>query len=169
MVWSLYMEIINLINYKNNLLLIFLLSLFCFFSSLFIQILLNETPCLLCLLTRYGFLMCSIVCFFTLYYIKKKNVVFLPLISLILLTILNFYHLGVENHWWFAPNSCKTILPTLQELQNTTQLLKNTRPPCDKINFKILGLSMTLISFIVSALITWFHSIAITLYLYKKT
>ncbi len=162
------MGIIHLIEYKNNLKFISFLSLLCFISSLFIQIFLNETPCLLCLLTRYGFLIVSIICFFTLHYISKKNVVFLPLISTILLLIFSFYHLGVENHWWFAPNSCKTILPTLQELQNTTQLLKNTRPPCDRINFKILGISMTLISFIMSAFIAWLHSLSITIYLYKK-
>ncbi|MBR1944097.1 MAG: disulfide bond formation protein B [Alphaproteobacteria bacterium] len=162
------MWIIKLINYKNNLRFILLISLFCFISSLVSQVLFDKIPCLLCLFTRYGFLIVSIGCIFTLYYIDKKNVVFLPLISIIFVLIFSFYHLGVENHWWFAPEKCKTILPTLQELQSTTQLIKNTRPPCDTVNFKIFGISMTLFSFIVSSFIFWMHSLSITLYLYTN-
>ena len=166
--WFLYMSIIRLISYKNTLRFILILSLFCFISSLTIQVLFKEIPCLLCLLTRYGFLIVSISCVFALKYMNKKNVVFIPLISIFFLLIVSFYHLGVENHWWFAPNSCKTILPTLQDTYNNTNVVKNARPPCDVVNFKILGISMTLISFIVSSFLFWIYSITISLYLYKN-
>ena len=162
------MSIIRLINYKNLLRFSLLLSLFCFISSLTIQVLFKEIPCLLCLFTRYGFLIISISCLFTLKYIKIKNVVFLPLIPIILLLFFSFYHLGVENHWWFAPNSCKTILPTLNDLYNNTKLIQNNRPPCDVVNFKLLGISMTLISFLVSSLLFWIYSIVTVLYLYTN-
>ncbi len=159
---------IRLMNYKNALRFILLLSLFCFISSLTIQVLFKEIPCLLCLLTRYCFLIVSISCVFALKYMNNKNVVFMPLISIFFLLILSFYHLGVENHWWFAPNSCKTILPTLQDIYNTKNIVKNTRPPCDVVNFKILGISMTLISFTVSSFLFWLQSIVLALYLYKN-
>ena len=162
------MQILNLINYRSNVIFIAIISLICFSSSLIIQIFLKETPCLLCLFTRYLFLIASIICYFTKKYINKQNVVFLPFVSLTLLLILNFYHLGVENHWWVAPNSCKTILPTLNDIYNGNQLINNNRPPCDTVNFKIFGISMTLISFIVSAFLFWLSSISTVLYINNK-
>lgn len=166
--WWFYMAVIGLVNYKNSLLLIFLLSLFCFISSLTIQIFFKEQPCLLCLFTRYGFLIVSIICVFTLKYFDRKNVVFLPIFSLVLLFFLSFYHLGIENHWWVAPKSCRTILPTLQEIHSNTNPISNTRPSCDVVNFKILGVSITLISFVISGLLCWLSSITTILHLYKN-
>lgn len=162
------MKILNLISYKSNLIFIIFLSLLCFISSFSIQIFLNEIPCLLCLFTRYLFLIVSIICYFTLKHIDKKNVVFLPLIILTFLLIFSFYHLGVENHWWLAPSSCKTILPTLNDLYNTEQLINNNRPPCDTVNFKIFGISMTLMSFIISSFLFWVSSISTILYINNK-
>ena len=159
------MNILCLINYKNHLKFVLLLSLFCFISSLTIQLVMKENPCLLCLFTRYGFLTVSIICLFALKYINKKSVVFLPLTSLLSLLCLSFYHLGVENHWWLAPSSCKTILPTLNDLYNSKLLITNNRPPCDTVNFKVFGFSMTLISFIISAFLFWVSSISTVLYL----
>ena len=145
-----------------------LLSLLCFISSFTIQIFFNETPCLLCLFTRYFFLIISIVCYLTIKYIDKKNVVFLPLAFLTILLLFSFYHLGVENHWWLAPNSCRTILPTLNDIYNNKQLINNTRSPCDTVNFKIFGISITLISFFISAFLFWLSSISTILHINNK-
>lgn len=163
------MSVIRLINYKNTLIFILLLSLFCFISSLIIQVFFKEKPCLLCLFTRYGFLIISIICLFSIKYIKVKKVVFLPLLPIILMFFFTFYHLGVENHWWFAPSSCRTILPTLQDLQSNTFISNESRPPCDKVNFQIFGISITLISFIISSFIFWIYSILLSIYLYSNS
>ena len=164
----LYMAIISLISYKNSLKFILILSLLCFISSLTIQVLFKEIPCLLCEFTRYGFLIICIICLFAIKYLNSKTVVLLQLFSLFLLFFFSFYHLGVENHWWFAPNSCRTILPTLQDLHDTTQLINNARPSCDTVNFKIFGVSVTLISFIISSFMCWLSSISTILHLYEN-
>lgn len=131
----------------------------CFVCSLFAQWFLGEIPCLLCLITRYGFLFTGII--FVLTNLNPSIKIFDVMCAFLLLSFC-FYHLGVENHWWAAPDSCKTILPTLQELNNGK--LPNTRPACDTVNFKIFGLSMTLISFCVSALLFWITSINFAFY-----
>lgn len=135
---------------------------FCFLCSLLIQIFLGHVPCLLCLITRYGFLLTGVM--FILVKLNP-NIKILSIICSFLLLTFCFYHLGVENHWWIAPDSCRTILPTLHELNNGK--LPNNRPACDVVNFKICGLSMTLISFLISSFLFWITSINFALH-YRK-
>ena len=162
------MDVIKLINYKNDLKLILILSIICFISSISIQLILEEIPCLLCSITRYGFLFTSIVCFITLKYMNNnKFIIFLPSIFLLLLLILTFYHLGVENHWWSAPRGCKTILPTIDDIKSG-KIIQNNNIPCDRVNFKVLGVSMTLISFVISSFLFWLSSISTVLHLYRN-
>ena len=148
-------------NFNTNLKFTSIFSILCIMSSVGIQYILNETPCLLCLLTRICFVIVTITCFCTMKYQHIKWIQSLPLLMLSVLFFLSFYHLGIENHWWVAPESCKMKLPTLDNLG--AQNLVNDRPPCDTVGFQIFGISMTLFSFVISGALTWLHSIAFVL------
>lgn len=133
----------------------------CAIFSICVQYILHETPCLLCVWTRICFIIVAFTCFAV---IRYKHMCWLPMSALLFLLGLSFYHLGVENHWWVAPDSCKMVLPTLSQLN--TRLLQNGRPPCDVVGFQIFGLSMTLFSFIIVAGLAWLHSITLALRVY---
>lgn len=149
-------------EFKRNLKFTGMISVVCALASIFIQYIYHETPCLLCLYTRIGFIMVTIACFIV---YKYKKPCWLPIVALFFLLCLSFYHLGVENHWWIAPESCRMVLPTLEQL-NMGQFPAD-RPPCDKVGFQIFGISVTLFSFIIASFLTWLHSIALTLRIYK--
>lgn len=148
-------------NFDTNLKFTGLVSTLCVASSIFTQYVFDKTPCLLCLLSRICFIVVAIACFLA---IKQKHLNWiqsLPLSTLFVLFCICFYHLGVENSWWMAPETCRTILPTLDSPEPVTLL--NGRPPCDSAGFHIFGISITLFSFAVSGCLTWLHSIAFIL------
>lgn len=149
-------------EFYTNLKFTCVISMICAISSICVQYILHETPCLLCLWTRIGFICTIFACLIT---IRYRYMPWLPMITLLFLTGVSFYHLGVENHWWIASDSCKMVLPTLNQL-NTTPL-QNNRPPCDAVGFQIFGLSITLFSFVIASGLAWLHSIAFALKVHK--
>lgn len=150
-----------ILNFYTNLIFTCITSAVCAISSICIQYMLDKTPCLLCLLTRTCFITVAITCFFAIKQKLSNRMQLLPLLILLILFFLTFYHLGVENHWWMAPESCRTVLPTLSNPNPITLL--NDRPPCDTVGFQIFNISMTLFSFAISGVLTWLHSIAFVL------
>ncbi len=151
-----------MIEFRVNLKFTCIISLICVLFSICVQYILHEVPCLLCLYTRIGFIVVAILCFVTTY---CRGLSWLPFFALVALMCLSFYHLGVENHWWVAPESCKMVLPTLEQLN--AKALPSDRPPCDKVGFQIFGISMTLFSFVTTSFLMWLHSIALALKLHK--
>lgn len=151
-----------MLEFKQNVKFVGTISLVCILASTYIEYILHNIPCLLCIYTRIGFVIVAIVCLIVYKYEKLYWLLAAMLLSLL---FLSFYHLGVENHWWAAPESCKMVLPTLEQLN--TKSLPTDRPPCDKIGFQIFGISTTLFSFVITSFLTWLHSISLVLRLYK--
>ena len=142
-----------------------LLSLLMFTISVLFQILLQKAPCQLCMITRYLFLVVSVVAFIC---VKTRFKIILPLIALFVLAFI-FYHLGVENHWWNGPSGCISHLPTLDTIENIDQL-NSQKSYCDQVNWLFLGISSTLWSFLFAAFIFWLSSLsyAVNYYLDKR-
>lgn len=151
----------KIFDFKKNLKYTCFICTVCAIASMLIQFTFDKTPCLLCEFTRICFVIVAITCFFT---FKRKNlnrIQLLPLLTLSILFFITFYHLGVENNWWLAPESCRAVLPTLSDPKPIE--LINDRPPCDIMGFQIFGISMTLFSFAISGILTWLHTIAFVL------
>ena len=142
-------------NLKTMYKIVFFMTAMVFLLSVFSQIFFDKMPCQLCLITRYMFLSISL---FSLSSVKFEKLVYFLVLSSILTLSFSFYHLGIENHWWIAPQSCISELPTLESFTNAKQLLNSAKVYCDKVNWKILGISSTLWSFLFSALVFWIVS-----------
>jgi disulfide bond formation protein DsbB len=101
--------------------------------------------------------------------LSLKIRIFKPLLLLGITFALLFglYHLGVENHWWSGPQSCVSELPVLENI-TTRNFMENSKVYCDRVNWKILGISSTLWSFLISAFLFWFVSISYVLNFYLK-
>jgi disulfide bond formation protein DsbB len=87
----------------------------------------------------------------------RKSVLFMTCGSL----TFGFYHLGVENKWWAAPAKCATKLSSAIDSQDVARHIMEAKTPnCDQVNFDVLGVSVTLLAFILSAGLFWISSIA---------
>lgn len=142
-----------------------LLSFLMFLTSILSQVLLQKSPCQLCMITRYLFLLSSIVALIN---VKIRFKSILPIVTFSVLGF-TFYHLGVENHWWAGPAGCISQLPTLDSIQNIDQL-DSQKSYCDQVNWVFFGISSTLWSVLFSAFIFWASSLsyAINRYLNKR-
>jgi disulfide bond formation protein DsbB len=78
------------------------------------------------------------------------------------------YHLGVESHWWAGPQSCVAKLPTLDTMNELADQISDTKTYCDKVNWRIFGVSSTLWSCAIAALLLWIISVAYTLDFYMR-
>ena len=135
--------------------LISLVALCVFFTSIISQLALDKKPCQLCYVTRYLFLAIGI-CTILLYKFR------LCLVLLNFATLVfTFYHLGVENHWWNAPQGCAAELPTLDSINSNSV---HNKTYCDVANWVVLGISSTLWSFLFASSIFWISSINYTIY-----
>lgn len=122
----------------------------------------NATPCQLCLITRYLFLLVAI-CSFSANY--RKWCQFLLITSILSLFFFTFFHLGVENHWWQGPQNCVSQLPSLANIE---QEIETNKVYCDRANWIVFGLSSTLWSFLIAAFLTWLTSVTYILNHYLK-
>ena len=155
----------KLLELKNMNLLVLIISAICFLSSILTSVILDQDPCILCLITRFAFLLVAIAASISIKY-QSSYMMYTVYAITGLLLLISFYHLGVENHWWASPETCKVPLPTLESLMSQKELSKTTK--CDDITLTIFGVSMTLLSFLVSAFIFWFMSLSVILKAYAN-
>ncbi|MDR1475956.1 MAG: disulfide bond formation protein B [Holosporales bacterium] len=142
---------------------VMLASLVAFLVSVFCQFILDEQPCELCLVSRFIHLVTAVVSAIAMKYANRNCVRCMVFLAVLFSFTAGIYHLGVENHWWAAPESCKTVLPTQEELANPALLLSKKNPNCDEVSLTIFGFSMTLLNFFLTAALFWFVSVCYAL------
>mgnify|MGYP001265289171 CR=1 FL=1 len=124
-------------------------------SALYIEHALNISPCKLCLYQRIPYILTLIVCFFGLFFNNK-----LILYSLIILfmssILLSGYHLGIENNIFNEFSGCQNESVDTIDKSELLQNLNNYLPNCKNVNFRIFGLSLATINFIISIALTAF-------------
>ena len=138
---------------------IFAIASFLVLGSVISQIILDKQPCQLCLISRYLFFSIALVALFL-----RRFKSFCPILCFIGVAF-SLYHLGVENHWWKAPQGCIVDLPTLNITQNA-DLLSGNVSYCDRVNWVIWGISSTLWSFLFSMFLFWLSSTSFILQYY---
>lgn len=64
-----------------------------------------------------------------------------------------FYHVGVQQGWWVEAGVCEAALPDAGALTDLRAALAGpqARPPCDQVDFSVLGLSLAALNVIYSA------------------
>jgi disulfide bond formation protein DsbB len=136
--------------------LILLFSIFALLSAYFIQYILGHQPCNLCLIERIPYVLTIMI--ITLSFIfKKYEKIYLIFLSLIFisLTLISFYHLGIEQG--FIKESLVCDLNSQNNSLTAEDLLKELKEKtisCKDVTFKILGLSLATINTIISMLLS---------------
>lgn len=134
--------------------------------SVFAEYILNKEPCELCMISRYSYLLIMTTSFFSLCKKYKNFLIYVLYCSIFLSFLFSFYHLGVENHWWNAPESCASSLPSIDSIKS--DVFNKEYVPCDQVNWTIFGLSSTLYNFCIMGFLAWMASISYVLLTFWK-
>ncbi|MFV9875319.1 MAG: disulfide bond formation protein B [Rickettsiales endosymbiont of Dermacentor nuttalli] len=139
-------SIINILNYRNILVFIFIASTVATLTALIAEYIFGLRPCILCIYERIPYILTIIFSILGITILKlRKPMLILCLLTFICSTALSLYHAGVEYQIFEGTSSCnssssnKTI--TLEELR--TQILDNSRPSCSEVSFRFMGVSIT--------------------------
>ena len=116
-------------------------------------------PCKLCYWQRYPHFL-NILIFPIFYLFQMRSLIFIGMMSMLISTILAFYHVGVEQKYWLGPNSCtNSSIENLTTDQLLDQIMNAPLVRCDEIAWELIGVSMAgwnvLISFCL--FLTWFY------------
>lgn len=137
---------------------VFLVSLSSLIFALAAEHFWGVKPCVLCTYQRYvmiALLGVTVVGFFA------QLRVFRWIYALIILSGISIagYHIGVEQHWWKGPDACSTTAPVVDTKASQADQIKAFRAKmkqqsttivrCDEVNWRILGVSATIWTFVL--------------------
>ena len=139
---------------KKYFLLIFCISVLSLLSVIYIEFILNQKPCKLCIYQRIPYIIAIFICF--LGFASQKKIVWLYFLSLIFISssFLSGYHVGIENNIFNEFSGCSNININLIDKAEIIESLNNNMPSCKEINFKIFGFSLATINLFISILIS---------------
>ena len=144
------MKFIKNLSTKKIFLYLLIYSIFSLSFALFLEYALNYKPCQLCLYQRIPYLLILIFSFVGFFFPKNIYWLYTIMIFFISSTIISGYHSGIEFGLLNESSSCASN--SIESLDKTKLLesLSNSMPSCKEIEFKLFGLSLATINFLIS-------------------
>ena len=144
------MKFIKNLSTKKIVLYLLIYSILSLSFVLFLEYVLNYKPCQLCLYQRIPYLLILIFSFVGFFFSKNLYWLYTIMIFFISSTIISGYHSGIEFGLLNESSSCASNL--IENLDKTKLLesLNNSMPNCKDIEFKLFGLSLATINFLIS-------------------
>ena len=140
---------------KNYYLIILLTCIVSLLSAVYIEYVLNIRPCTLCLYQRVPYIISIFICFFGYYYYKNLYWLILLIIVFITNSFLAGYHVGIENNIFEEFSGCTGNNLNITDKLELLKSLNNSMPNCKNVDFKLMGLSLATINFIISIVISF--------------
>lgn len=141
-------------NLKNYFLLIFCISIFSLLSAIYIEFILDQKPCKLCVYQRVPYIISIFICFLGFTAQKKTSWLFFLSIIFITSSFLSGYHVGIENNIFAEYSGCSNANIDLIDKTEIIKSLKAISPSCKDVNFRLFGLSLATINLFISILIS---------------
>ena len=142
-----------------------LVSIFSILTALYIEKILSVPVCKLCMYQRIPYIFSIIICFFGFFYPNNKIWIYLLIVSFVGSLFISGYHIGIENAIFPEFSGCTNdSLNTINKLE-LLQSLNNFLPNCKDVNFRIFGLSLATINFLISITLA---AITIRYFYYEK-
>ena len=138
---------------KNFYKIIFIISLLSLLIALYIEFFLGYKPCKLCIYQRIPYL---IAIFLTLLGISySKNFIWLYALLLIFFSsfLLSGYHFGIEQEIFKEFSGCTGKSLNIIDKTELLKSLNSEIKSCKNVDFRIFGLSLATINFLLSFLI----------------
>ena len=142
------------LNIKFIFFIVFLISVLSLLMAIYIEKGLGYKPCSLCIYQRVPYMFAIFISFLGYYYNKNLIWMYLLLLTFIVSVALSGYHIGVENEIFSGLQSCVSNNSNITEKTEILESLQLSNVSCKEVEFKILGLSLATINFIISLIIS---------------
>ena len=142
-----------LLKKKNFYLFILFYSLLAIFFALYIEYILGYEACKLCLYQRIPFLVAIFVSFIGYSYSKNDKILILIIIIFSISFFISGYHYGIENNIFDEFSGCVNNSLNITNKAELLKSLNNKIPSCKDVIFKLFGISLAGINFLLSLLI----------------
>ena len=132
---------------------IFIVSLLSLSIALYIEFFLGFQPCKLCIYQRIPYLIAIFLTFLGISY--SKNLVWLYALLLVFFSsfLISGYHLGIEQEIFKEFSGCTTNSINIIDKDELLKSLNLNVKSCKNVEFKIFGLSLATINFLLSFII----------------
>ena len=140
----------NIFEIKKFYTTIFVISLLSLLIALYIEFFLGYKPCKLCVYQRIPYLIAIFLTFLGISY--SKNLIWLYALLLIFFSsfLLSGYHLGIEQEIFNEFSGCSGGSLNITDKNELLKLLNSEVNSCKNVDFKIFGLSLATINFLLS-------------------
>ena len=143
----------NIFKIKNFYTIIFIFSLLSLLIALYIEFYLGYSPCKLCIYQRIPYLLAIFITFLGINYYKNLIWLYLLLIIFFSSLLLSGYHFGIEQEIFSEFSGCTGDSINITDKNELLELLNSEVNSCKNVDFRILGLSLATINFLLSFLI----------------
>ena len=132
---------------------IFFISLLSLLIALYIEFFLGYKPCKLCIYQRIPYLISIFITFLGLNY--SKNLFWLYFLLLIFFSsvLVSGYHFGIEQEIFNEFSGCVGNSLNIIDKNELLKLLNSEVNSCKNVDFKVFGLSLATINFLLSFII----------------
>ena len=138
---------------KKIYLIIFIISLLSLLIALYIEFFLDYKPCKLCIYQRIPYLIAIFLTFLGISYPKKLIWLYALLLTFFLSFLLSGYHVGIEREIFQEFSGCTGNSLNITDKNELLKLLNSEINSCKNVDFRIFGLSLATINFLLSFLI----------------
>ena len=143
----------NIFKVKKFYTMILIISLLSLLIALYIEFFLGYKPCKLCIYQRIPYLVAIFLTFLGISY--SKNLIWLYALLLIFFSsfLLSGYHLGIEQEIFKEFSGCTGNSLNITDKDELLKLLNSEVNSCKNVDFRIFGLSLATINFLLSLVI----------------
>ena len=143
----------NFFEIKKFYTIIFLISLLSLLIALYIEYYLGYRPCKLCIYQRIPYLIAIFLTFLGIIYSEKIIWLYTLLLIFFSSFLLSGYHLGIEQEVFKEFSGCTGNSLNIMDKTELLKILKSQVNSCKNVDFRIFGLSLATINFLLSAVI----------------
>ena len=143
----------NIFEIKKFYIIIFAFSLLSLLIALYIEFYLGYSPCKLCIYQRIPYLVAIFITLLAINYYKNLIWLYLLLITFFLSLLLSGYHFGIEQEIFSEFSGCTGNSINIIDKNELLKLLNSEVNSCKNVDFRILGLSLATINFLLSFII----------------
>ena len=143
----------NIFEIKKFYTIIFIISLLSLLTALYIEFFLGYKPCKICIYQRIPYLIAIFLTFLGISY--SKNFIWLYALLLIFFSsfLLSGYHLGIEQEIFEEFSGCTGNSLDIIDKNELLKMLNSQLNSCKNVDFRIFGLSLAAINFLLSLVI----------------
>ena len=138
---------------KNFYIIIFIVSLLSLLIALYIEFFLGYQPCKLCIYQRIPYLIAIFLTFLGRSYLKNLIWLYALLLTFFSSFLLSGYHFGIEQEIFKEFSGCTGDSIDVIDKNELLKLLNSDLNSCKNVDFRIFGLSLATINFLLSLII----------------